>query len=86
MLMTSSNFVGCTTGRSAGAARGLLEWSQERLAKAARVGLSTVRDFEKRRLVPQPDNLAAIRNALERAGVKFIDTGKRGGPGVRLRR
>jgi transcriptional regulator with XRE-family HTH domain len=68
------------------AARGLLEWSQERLAKAAQVGLSTVRDFEKRRQTPRPDNLAAIRNALERAGVKFINAGKSGGPGVRTKR
>jgi hypothetical protein len=50
-----------------------------RLAKAARVGLSTVRDFEKRRQTPRPHNLAAIRKALENAGVKFIDAGKGGG-------
>jgi ribosome-binding protein aMBF1 (putative translation factor) len=40
-------------------------WSQERLAKAARVGLSTVRDFEKWRQTPRQDNLAAIRKAIE---------------------
>jgi hypothetical protein len=50
-----------------------------RLAKAARVGLSTVRDFEKRRQTPRPHNLAAIRKALENAGVKFIDASKGGG-------
>jgi transcriptional regulator with XRE-family HTH domain len=66
-------------------ARGLLEWTQERLAAAAKVGLSTVRDFETKRSLPRPNNLAAIRKALEAAGIKFIDRNKSGGPGVRLR-
>jgi hypothetical protein len=32
-----------------------------------------------------PNNLAAIRKALEDAGVKFLNAGKSGGAGVRLR-
>jgi transcriptional regulator with XRE-family HTH domain len=67
------------------AARGLLEWSQGRLAKAAGLGMSTVRDFEKGRKTPLPKNLAAIRAVLEIAGVQFINPGKGGGPGVRLK-
>jgi DNA-binding transcriptional regulator YiaG len=54
------------------AARGWLDWSQERLAAAANVSLSTVRDFEKARRVPIANNLAAIRVALEAAGIVFV--------------
>ncbi|WP_419900912.1 helix-turn-helix domain-containing protein [Roseomonas sp. USHLN139] len=66
------------------AGRGLLDWSQARLAEAAGVGLSTVRDFEAGRRVPYRSSLDAIRVALETAGVDFIARNG-GGPGVRLR-
>ena len=65
-------------------ARGLVQWSQTQLAEKAGISLSTVADFEKGRRLPIPNNLAAIRKALENAGVKFIAAGKSGGPGVRL--
>jgi transcriptional regulator with XRE-family HTH domain len=67
------------------AARGLLSWSQDKLAKTAKVGLSTVRDFEKGRHTPIPENLDAIYRALQRAGVEFIPENG-GGSGVRLRK
>jgi len=54
------------------AARALIEWSQEELAKAAHLGLSTIRDFEKGRRTPSHNNLLGIRTALEVAGVLFI--------------
>lgn len=66
------------------AARALIDWSQLQLAQAANLGESTVRDFEKGRRVPSINNLAAIRAALEAAGVDFIDQNGMG-PGVRLR-
>lgn len=67
------------------AARGLLEWSQEQLAQAAHVGLSTVRDFEKGRRTPAHNNLLGIKTALEAAGVIFVpENGE--GAGVRLRK
>ena len=66
------------------AARGLLDWSQQELAETAKLGLSTVRDFEKGRRVPYPNNLSAIHTALEAAGVEFIAENG-GGAGVRLR-
>jgi len=55
------------------AARGWLNWSQSDLATAAKVSLSTVRDFEKGRRVPIANNLAAIHAALEGRGIDFVD-------------
>lgn len=57
------------------AARGWLDWSQEELAKRANVSLSTVRDFEKGRRVPIANNLAAMRRALDDAGVRLLFEG-----------
>lgn len=76
------------TSEQSRAARGLLDWSQDRLAKAANLSESTVRDFEKGRRIPSPNNLAAIRAALEAAGVVLLADGETtaGGPGVRLDR
>jgi transcriptional regulator with XRE-family HTH domain len=65
------------------AARGLLDWSQAELAARSNLSESTIRDFEKGRRVPSINNLAAIRRALEAAGVDFIDGDQ---PGVRLAR
>jgi transcriptional regulator with XRE-family HTH domain len=67
------------------AARALLDWSQPKLAEASGLGLSTVVDFERsRRSVPEK-TLAAIRAALESAGVEFIPENG-GGAGVRLKK
>ncbi|TIQ35972.1 MAG: helix-turn-helix transcriptional regulator [Mesorhizobium sp.] len=65
------------------AARGLANISQEDLSKAAKVGLSTVRNFEAGRSVPVQNNLAAMVKALEDIGVIFIPENG-GGAGVRL--
>jgi DNA-binding XRE family transcriptional regulator len=53
------------------AARGWLSWSQDDLAKAARVGLSTVKDFEGERRTPIVATQTAIQAALEAAGIGF---------------
>ena len=67
------------------AARGLLGWSQAEAAKAANVGLSTIRNFETGSSTPIGNNLTAIQRALEVAGVEFISENG-GGAGVRLRK
>lgn len=65
------------------AARGLLGLSQEDVAKAASVGLSTIKNFEAGKSAPMQNNLMAIQRALETAGVQFIPENG-GGAGVRL--
>jgi transcriptional regulator with XRE-family HTH domain len=67
------------------AARALINWSQSQLADASGVSVSTVRDFETSKRTPIGNNLAAIRAALEAAGVEFIAENG-GGAGVRLRK
>src|ERR1700737_2944960 len=53
-------------------ARGLLDWSQTDLARAASVGLSTVYDFEKGRRAVSRGKGQAIRIALEIVGVRCV--------------
>lgn len=67
------------------AARGLVDWSQSKLAESSNLGVSTVKNFEAGRSVPTINNLAAIRAALESAGVIFVDENGEGA-GVRLRK
>jgi transcriptional regulator with XRE-family HTH domain len=56
------------------AARGLLNWTQQRLADAAEVGIVTVRQFEAGKTArPQRSSIAAIERAMVSAGVDFID-------------
>src|SRR6267378_2090042 len=62
------------------AARALLAWSQQELAKQARVAASTVADFERGQRTPVPNNAEAIRTTLERAGVTFMPGGAIMGP------
>jgi transcriptional regulator with XRE-family HTH domain len=57
------------------AARALLAWSQQDLARNAQVGASTVADFERGQRTPVPNNADAMRSALEDAGVKFMAGG-----------
>ena len=54
------------------AARGWLGWSQAELAKRATVSLRTVQGFEKGEKAPIPNNVAAMRRAIEAAGVRLV--------------
>ena len=66
-------------------ARAAVGWGVRDLAREAQVGVATVTRFENGQVVPIPATLAAIRAALESAGVIFIaENGD--GPGVRLRK
>ena len=67
------------------AARGLLKWTQDDLAKHAEVGVVTIRNFENEHVATHTGSLLLIRNAFEQAGVAFIDKNG-GGLGVRLRK
>jgi transcriptional regulator with XRE-family HTH domain len=67
------------------AARALIDWSQPKLAQAAGLGVSTVVDFERERRQVAEGSVAAMRTALETAGVEFIPENG-GGAGVRLRK
>ena len=66
------------------AARALIRWSAEDLAKESGVGVTTIRRAEIDQTSMTVPNDLAVRRALETAGVEFID-GNGGGPGVRLR-
>ncbi len=67
------------------AARALIDWSQQELADAARVGVVTVRQFEGGGTQPRNATLDVIRRAFEEAGVFFVDENGEGA-GVRLRK
>ncbi len=63
----------------------MLGMTREDLARVAEVAHATLTDFEGGKRQPYPRTLAAIRAALEAAGVEFIAENG-GGPGVRLRK
>ncbi len=65
-------------------ARAMLAWSQEQLATAANLTRQTIANFESETRTPGPNNVLAIKVALEGGGVVFIDPNG-GGPGVRLK-
>ena len=54
------------------AARAWLGWTQQMMASYARVGLSTIKEFEKSSRRTIPATLAAMQQTLEKAGVTFI--------------
>jgi transcriptional regulator with XRE-family HTH domain len=81
----STKNVDTITPAQSRAARALLEITQSKLADAAKLGLSTVVDFEKKRRQVSTMAILAIQDALAGMGIEFIDENG-GGPGVRLRK
>lgn len=53
------------------AARNWLAWTQAELAERAKVGLSTVKDYESGKRTPIANNLEAMKRALEAGGIRF---------------
>lgn len=84
--MTASEKVtkGAVTPPQSRAARGLLDWSRDQLAASSGVAKRTIVRFEASEGETREATLAAIRTALEAAGVDFIEENG-GGPGVRLK-
>ncbi|WP_312016010.1 transcriptional regulator [Bradyrhizobium sp. JYMT SZCCT0428] len=69
------------------AARALVRWRAQDLARESSVGVATIRRAELTdgETSMTAANDLAVRRALEAAGVEFIDENG-GGPGVRLRK
>jgi transcriptional regulator with XRE-family HTH domain len=65
------------------AARGLIGWSRDKLAENSGVPTRTLSDFELSATAPRQRTVAAVRTALEAAGVEFTNGDA---PGVRLRK
>lgn len=65
-------------------ARGMLGWSQAKLADMASISLSTVRDFEKGRHIPHRRNMTILVDVIEGAGIELIAKGV-SGDGVRFK-
>ena len=69
------------------AARSLLGISQDELARLAAIGVVTLKRLEAAgtEIRGSAQTIARIQQALERAGIIFIDQNDEAGPGVRLR-
>lgn len=68
------------------AARALLDWSRERLADAAGLGVSTVQRMEEGEgpANGHASNIWRLQSVLEEEGIVFLAADHAGGPGVRL--
>ena len=80
-MLSSTNAL---TAAQCRAGRALVDWSAERLSKAAAVDVATLHAFETRFRRPDDGALKRIRAALEQAGVAFIPDSDRGA-GVRFK-
>ncbi|TGE01963.1 helix-turn-helix transcriptional regulator [Methylobacterium nonmethylotrophicum] len=66
------------------AARGLLKWTQDDLAREAKVSVVTVRNFENEKSNPQRATVEVMKRCIEAAGIELISANG-GGHGVRFR-
>jgi transcriptional regulator with XRE-family HTH domain len=68
------------------AARALLDWSRDDLAEHSKTSAETLKNFELRGTDPRQGTVIKWQRALERAGVRFLDTTEDGeGEGVRFK-
>jgi transcriptional regulator with XRE-family HTH domain len=77
--------IGMITSDQCRMARAALQWTLRDLANRSQVSHVTINRFEIGQAASNPSTLAAIRTALESAGVEFIPENG-GGAGVRLRK
>ena len=54
------------------AARALLGWTQDELARASGMSLPSINNMERALYAPRPETMAAIRAALEEGGIEFM--------------
>src|SRR5690606_41195562 len=73
------------TGPQVRAARNLIEWPREKVARLAGVDLTALTAFERGNVDPGPDVRAALQATLEEGGAVFIDEDGDFGAGVRLK-
>jgi ribosome-binding protein aMBF1 (putative translation factor) len=78
-IPAQDGYVAAMTPAQCRAARGLLNWSEDRLASSAGIKVSVVREFEDEKSVPRM-TAQALQRAFEAAGIEFSD---HGAPGVR---
>ncbi|WP_096700829.1 helix-turn-helix domain-containing protein [Magnetospirillum sp. 15-1] len=73
------------SARQIRAARALLGWSQQDLADRAIISVNALRRLEGEQVDPRLSTIAAVKTALESAGIDFLPTSGTQGEGVRLR-
>jgi hypothetical protein len=67
------------------AARAIVEWTRDDLAKRSHTSIETIKGFEWAGRDVKIQTATAWKHALQVAGVMFIDDDGQFGPGVRLR-
>ena len=83
MLASVNGTLDAITPAQSRAARGLLDWTRDKLAECSGVAKRTLVRFEASEGETRDSTLAAIRAALEQAGVVFTNGDE---PGVKLRK
>jgi transcriptional regulator with XRE-family HTH domain len=76
------------TGPQVRAARSLLGWTQSTLAEKSKLGFATIQRVESQSgpIHGMTETVLKLKDAMESAGIIFIDEDRTAGPGVRLMR
>jgi transcriptional regulator with XRE-family HTH domain len=85
-VTTRSTEAGVLTPATLRAARALVGWSREDLAKASRTSDETIKNFEFRGTDPRLGTVQKWRRVLEASGVTFLDEDDLYGAGVRWKK
>lgn len=73
------------TGPQARAARVLIQWPRDHVARLTKISTESLADFETGRVAVQADVAARLQAVLEGGGAVFLDETADLGPGVRLK-